>query len=117
MPLRTRHPPNDERKEHSTDRPHPNSYDKDMANYPNLELRDGFRIPVNLFWTTSRTFPMLQNATSTPKIGSRTMPLRTRHSPNDEMKEHSTDRPHPNSYDKDWLTHSNLELRIISEFL
>ena len=63
------------KKEHSTIDSmliHPN---KDLTTHPNLERRVGFGIPVNQYWTTwttPRTTPMLQRATSTPKIGSGT---------------------------------------------
>ena len=90
------------RKEHSADRLHPHLSDKDLAIHPNLELRGGFGIPVNQFWTTftsQRTTPMIQWATSNPKIefGTGYFELDI---PQKDRKEHSADRLHPYSSDK-----------------
>ena len=106
--------PQKERKEHSTDRLHPHSCDKDLATSSYLELRVGFGIPVNQFWitwTTQRTTPMLQRATSSPKIGSGTGRLEL-DIPQKERKEHSTDRLHPHSSDNDLVPHPSLELWV-----
>ena len=94
-----------DRKEHSLDRLHPHSSDKNWRPHPNLELSRRIRIPVNQFWTTwitLRTFPILQRATSTlPKLERETST-----SPKKDRKEHSTERLHPKSYDKDLATSS-----------
>ena len=76
--------------------------------HPNLELRDGFRIPVNQFWTTSCTTPMLQWVTSPTKLDLE------RDASNLTSPERSNTRQivsiltHPI---KNWLIHPNLELR------